>query len=184
MSVAASFDWRCLSGSTMASGWSGCRMGLAPTGKRRLITAHTQSRRFRGAQTTCCRSAHRPNTMHTTRYCACPRPRLLTVATSATRLPSSRAAASFLSSMPGESGPVVALAPNRETTPGLSSMGVGSQSLEGAAIVGYALRARDHRASTVLPRSSMSAAPAIHSGARKFIPEQSENLHLSRSAAN
>ena len=26
--------------------------------------------------------------------------------------------------------------------------------------------------------------PAIHSGARKFIPEQSENLHLSRSAAN
>ena len=25
---------------------------------------------------------------------------------------------------------------------------------------------------------------AIHSGARKFIPEQSENLHLSRSAAN
>ena len=30
----------------------------------------------------------------------------------------------------------------------------------------------------------MSAAPAIHSGARKSIPEQSENLHLSRSAAN
>ena len=43
---------------------------------------------------------------------------------------------------------------------------------------------RDHRASTVLPRASMSAAPAIHSGARNFIPEQSENLHLSRSAAN
>jgi hypothetical protein len=35
-----------------------------------------------------------------------------------------------------------------------------------------------------LPRASMSAAPAIHSGARKFIPEQSENLQLSRSAAN
>src|SRR5713226_5147403 len=25
-----------------ASGWSGCRVGLTPTGKRRLITAHTQ----------------------------------------------------------------------------------------------------------------------------------------------
>ena len=25
----------------VASGWSGCRMGFAPTGKRRLITAHT-----------------------------------------------------------------------------------------------------------------------------------------------
>ena len=28
----------------IASGWSGCRVGLAPTGKRRLVTAHTQSR--------------------------------------------------------------------------------------------------------------------------------------------
>jgi hypothetical protein len=28
----------------IASGWSGCRVGLAPTGKRRLFTAHTQSR--------------------------------------------------------------------------------------------------------------------------------------------
>src|SRR5580693_5711739 len=27
-----------------ASGWSGCRVGLAPTEKRRLFTAHTQSR--------------------------------------------------------------------------------------------------------------------------------------------
>jgi hypothetical protein len=27
----------------VASGWSGRRMGLAPTGKRRLFTAHTQS---------------------------------------------------------------------------------------------------------------------------------------------
>ena len=27
----------------IASGWSGCRVGLAPTGKRRLSTAHTQS---------------------------------------------------------------------------------------------------------------------------------------------
>jgi hypothetical protein len=24
----------------VASGWSGCRVGLAPTGKRRLFTAH------------------------------------------------------------------------------------------------------------------------------------------------
>jgi hypothetical protein len=29
----------------IASGWSGCRVGLAPTGKRRLCTAHTQSGR-------------------------------------------------------------------------------------------------------------------------------------------
>src|SRR5450756_295015 len=27
----------------IASGWSGCRVGLPPTGKRRLVTAHTQS---------------------------------------------------------------------------------------------------------------------------------------------
>src|SRR6476619_2275846 len=27
----------------IASGWSGCRVGLAPTGKRRLVTAHTHS---------------------------------------------------------------------------------------------------------------------------------------------
>src|SRR5712675_579081 len=26
----------------IASGWSGCRVGFAPTGKRRLCTAHTQ----------------------------------------------------------------------------------------------------------------------------------------------
>jgi hypothetical protein len=30
----------------IASGWSGCRVGLAPTGKRRLFTAHTQNRRL------------------------------------------------------------------------------------------------------------------------------------------
>src|SRR6266853_5369204 len=29
----------------VASGWSGCRVGLAPTGKRRLSTAHAISRR-------------------------------------------------------------------------------------------------------------------------------------------
>ncbi|HEV2547056.1 MAG TPA: hypothetical protein VGU20_06955, partial [Stellaceae bacterium] len=27
-----------------ASGWSGCRVGLAPTEKRRLVTAHTHFR--------------------------------------------------------------------------------------------------------------------------------------------
>jgi hypothetical protein len=27
----------------IASGWSGCRVGLAPTGKRRLFTAHANS---------------------------------------------------------------------------------------------------------------------------------------------
>jgi hypothetical protein len=27
----------------IASGWSGCQVGLAPTGKRRLCTAHTLS---------------------------------------------------------------------------------------------------------------------------------------------
>src|SRR4030088_3101273 len=29
----------------IASGWSGCRVGLAPTGKRRLSTAHAKARR-------------------------------------------------------------------------------------------------------------------------------------------
>jgi hypothetical protein len=28
----------------IASGWSGCRVGLAPTGKRRLCTAHAKTR--------------------------------------------------------------------------------------------------------------------------------------------
>src|SRR3981189_2164511 len=28
----------------IASGWSDCRVGLAPTGKRRLVTAHVESR--------------------------------------------------------------------------------------------------------------------------------------------
>ena len=32
----------------VASGWSGCRVGLAPTGKRRLVTAHTLSRHWSG----------------------------------------------------------------------------------------------------------------------------------------
>jgi hypothetical protein len=27
----------------IASGWSGCRVGLSPTGKRRLVTAHARS---------------------------------------------------------------------------------------------------------------------------------------------
>jgi hypothetical protein len=30
----------------VASGWSGCRVGLAPTGKRHLLTAHTLSSRW------------------------------------------------------------------------------------------------------------------------------------------
>ena len=30
----------------VASGWSGCRVGLAPTGKRRLVTAHANSGHF------------------------------------------------------------------------------------------------------------------------------------------
>src|ERR1700704_4306204 len=34
----------------VASGWSGCRVGLAPTGKRRLVTAHTRSGHRREAQ--------------------------------------------------------------------------------------------------------------------------------------
>jgi hypothetical protein len=32
----------------VASGWSGCRVGLTPTGKRRLSTAHTQTRHSLG----------------------------------------------------------------------------------------------------------------------------------------
>jgi hypothetical protein len=32
----------------IASGWSGCRAGLAPTGKRRLVTAHANSGRSNG----------------------------------------------------------------------------------------------------------------------------------------
>src|SRR5262249_54803040 len=32
----------------VASGWSGCRVGLAPTGKRRLVTAHTPNRHQAG----------------------------------------------------------------------------------------------------------------------------------------
>jgi len=30
----------------IASGWSGCRVGLAPTGKRRLCTAHANRRHW------------------------------------------------------------------------------------------------------------------------------------------
>src|SRR5580698_5941095 len=36
----------------IASGWSDCRVGLAPTGKRRLVTAHTQVG-HRGMSQTC-----------------------------------------------------------------------------------------------------------------------------------
>jgi hypothetical protein len=34
----------------VASGWSVCRVGLAPTGKRRIITAHTQRGRHQRAR--------------------------------------------------------------------------------------------------------------------------------------
>ena len=34
----------------IASGWSGCRVGLAPTGKRRLVTAHTLSGHLFGSE--------------------------------------------------------------------------------------------------------------------------------------
>src|SRR5215472_10911175 len=58
--------------------------------------------------------------MHTM-ICSSPRyfvdPRLITEATSAMRWPSSRAAANSFSSIPGESGPVVALAPNAPPPP-------------------------------------------------------------------
>ena len=33
----------------VASGWSGCRVGFAPTGKRRLFTAHAMSRHWPNA---------------------------------------------------------------------------------------------------------------------------------------
>jgi hypothetical protein len=35
---------RCDMTAPVASGWSGCRVGLAPTGKRRLCTAHANNR--------------------------------------------------------------------------------------------------------------------------------------------
>src|ERR1700730_18439589 len=35
----------------IASGWSGCRVGLAPTGKRRLVTAHAKGRSHRSIST-------------------------------------------------------------------------------------------------------------------------------------
>jgi hypothetical protein len=38
----------------VASGWSVCRVGLAPTGKRRLITAHTPSRHRTFRRVTVC----------------------------------------------------------------------------------------------------------------------------------
>ena len=42
----------------VASGWSGCRVGLAPTGKRRLFTAHTR----------CCPSGQRSRRSRTSPY--------------------------------------------------------------------------------------------------------------------
>src|SRR5208282_6457409 len=37
----------------VASGWSGCRVGLAPTGKRRLVTAHPHSGHLPDVQRVC-----------------------------------------------------------------------------------------------------------------------------------
>ena len=45
----------------VASGWSGRRVGLAPTGKRRLSTAHTQCR-----QSFCCLRYHHLTLPHST----------------------------------------------------------------------------------------------------------------------
>jgi hypothetical protein len=42
----------------VASGWSGCRVGLAPTGKRRLVTAHTHSGRSSPLERRCCSTAN------------------------------------------------------------------------------------------------------------------------------
>src|SRR5882757_9170859 len=47
----------------VASGWSGCRVGLTPTGKRRLVTAHTLSgHSCRGKQKCGASHASRPQT--------------------------------------------------------------------------------------------------------------------------
>jgi hypothetical protein len=63
-------------------------------------------------------------------------------------------------------------------------MGVGSQSREDAAIVGYARQSPGSpRQHGVASRFNVRSARNSF-GAPKFIPEQSENLHLSRSAAN
>ena len=37
----------------VASGWSGCRVGLAPTGKRRLFTAHANCGLMRRSKAAC-----------------------------------------------------------------------------------------------------------------------------------
>jgi hypothetical protein len=42
----------------VASGWSARRVGLAPTGKRRLVTAHTRSRPLRRLDNTGDRTKH------------------------------------------------------------------------------------------------------------------------------
>ncbi len=44
-SVCAALRWSVF-GVRRASGWSVRRVGLAPTGKRRLVTAHTLSRHY------------------------------------------------------------------------------------------------------------------------------------------
>src|SRR5580692_9664099 len=48
----------------IASGWSGCRVGLTPTGKRRLVTAHANGGHLR---------LSRARELKLTKYCARPR---------------------------------------------------------------------------------------------------------------
>ena len=68
-------------------------------------------------------------------------------------------------------------------TPRPVQHGVGSQSLEAQPSSATRGRVRDRSASNGVA-SRFNVRSALHSGARKFIPEQSENLHLSRSATN
>src|SRR5450631_2527323 len=55
----------------IASGWSGCRVGLAPTGKRRLVTAHARI----GSRDSWFKSQSKGYQTRTTRFCGViPRP--------------------------------------------------------------------------------------------------------------
>ena len=74
--------------------------------------------------------------------------------------------------------------PHAQTPPRPVPHGGGVAKPEGAAIVGYARQSPgSRRQHGVASRFNVRSA-RNHSGARKFIPEQSESLHLSRSAAN
>src|SRR2546428_8627796 len=52
----------------VASGWSGRRVGLAPTGKRRLFTAHTQSGQKQSPDFHLCGDLFRANSSALVRY--------------------------------------------------------------------------------------------------------------------